>query len=139
METSEGLFDKEDLHNRFIIRKGLKPYGARAISNYVLMVKLKKAIKKATAKEMGEANTRVFGATLPLKDFQINYTSLMRVLEIEEDVQIQRCVYILQQEGIVEAIMCLLKKRTCLRDQKFLRNYFLSPSDVSYLSMDDFE
>ncbi len=137
--STEELFNKEDLQNGYMIREGLKPFGVRAISNYVIMVKLKKAIKKATPGEMAEANKRVFGDKLPLKDFQINYNSLLRVLEIEDDVHIQRSLYVCQQEGIVESIMCILKKKVCPYDKKFLRSFFLSPSDLRHVSMDDFE
>ncbi|CAN5730151.1 hypothetical protein BH11BAC7_BH11BAC7_21420 [soil metagenome] len=139
MNEDESKFDKEDLYNRFIVKNGLSVSSPRAISPYIMMVKLKKAIKKATPQEMEEVNNRVFGTNDPLKHFKIDFSSLMMRLELEDDEHVLKSLYVTQREGIVEGIMCILKKKYWNYDQKFLREYFLSPTIMPNLSMDDFE
>jgi hypothetical protein len=138
-KSGERLFDKEDLFGRFIIKGGYRKSGSNSISPYVTMVKLKKAINRASDIEMEQVNRTVFGEKLPFKDHQIHKIELVRMLEVEEDGHTMKCLYVAQEIGIVDAMLCLLKKKEFNLDQKILRDYFLNPGELPNLSMDDFE
>src|SRR6476620_1608061 len=130
----EGMFDKHDLYNRFIIKSGYRKNGSNSISPYVTMVKLKKAINRASEQEMEEVNRFVFGDTLPFKDHCIHKIELVRMLEVEDDNNVMRSLYLAQEVGIVDAILCLIKKKNYNLDQRFLRDYFLNPGELPNVS-----
>lgn len=121
--NNDSIFDDHDAHNRFIALNGFHENNGIEISGYITQVKVKKLIRKVTDNELDELNELVFGKRLN-KFNSITREKLISSLDSMPHIRLLRTLYVREQEGAVDSLLCLLNKKKFPYDGRFLIRYF---------------
>lgn len=118
----DNIIELPDGYYTFRVPGGTNPIGVR-MSEYITLVKARKIIRSMSDGDLAELNSAVFGAALN-KFNKWTKEKLLSKLELLDHVKLMRFLYVREKECLMDAVYCLLGKKTFQYDANFLTHFF---------------